>query len=213
MNKCDILCGGVCQSFSYAGKQKGLNDKRGDLIIKFSEMINVIKPKIFLIENVKGLLTHNKGKTINYVINECLNKNKLYNIQYKLIKCVNYGVPQKRERVIIIGIKKEFKFNFNFPKETNKIISIKEALKDVPESSGAKYPEKKVKYFKKIPPGGCWINLDVNEQKEYLGKGFYSGGGKRGILRKLSWDEPCLTILCSPHKKILKDVILKKIDH
>ena len=74
INKCDILCGGVpCQSFSYAGKQKGLNDKRGDLIVKFSEMINIIKPTIFMIENVKGLLTHNKGETIKYVINECLN--------------------------------------------------------------------------------------------------------------------------------------------
>ena len=202
INNCDILCGGVpCQSFSYAGKQKGLNDKRGDLIIKFSEMINIIQPKIFMIENVKGLLTHNKGETIQYVINECLNKNNLYNIRYKLIKCVNYGVPQKRERVIIIGIKKEFNFNFNFPQETERIITIKEALKGVPISPGATYPEKKLKYFKKIPPGGCWINLDIEEQKEYLGKGFYSGGGKRGLLKKLSWDEPCLTILCSPAQK------------
>jgi DNA (cytosine-5)-methyltransferase 1 len=202
INKCDVLCGGVpCQSFSYAGKKKGLDDKRGDLIIKFSEMINIIKPKIFMIENVKGLLTHNKGETIKYVINECLNKNNLYNIDYKLIKCVNYGVPQKRERVIIVGIKKEFDFNFSFPKETNQLVTIKEALKDVPISEGAKYPDKKLKYFKKIPPGGCWINLDVEEQKEYLGKGYYSGGGKRGLLRKLSWDEPCLTILCSPAQK------------
>ena len=202
INKCDVLCGGVpCQSFSYAGKQKGLDDKRGDLIIKFSEMINIIKPKIFMIENVKGLLTHNKGETIKYVINECLNKNDLYYIQYKLIKCVNYGVPQKRERVIIIGIKKEYNFNFNFPTETKNIVTIKEALKDVPISPGSTYPENKIKYFKKIPPGGCWINLDVEEQKEYLGKGFYSGGGKRGLLRKLKWDEPCLTILCSPAQK------------
>ena len=202
VDKCDILCGGVpCQSFSYAGKQKGLEDKRGDLIVKFSEMINIIKPKIFMIENVKGLLTHNNGETIKYVINECLNKKDMYNIEYKLIKCVNYGIPQKRERVIIIGILKEYIYNFNFPKEINKIITIKEALINVPVSPGAKYPEKKIKYFEKIPPGGCWINLDIEDQKEYLGTGFYSGGGKRGLLRKLSWDEPCLTILCSPAQK------------
>ena len=91
--------------------------------------------------------------------------------------------------------------NFNFPKETNNIVTIKEALKDVPISPGSTDPEKKIKYFEKIPPGGCWINLNVEEQKEYLGKGFYSGGGKRGLLRKLSWDEPCLTILCSPAQK------------
>ena len=131
----------------------------------------------------------------------CQNKHNLYNITHKLIKCVKYGIPQKRERVIIIGIRNNYTFNFNYPKESGRIITIKEALKDVPISIGAKYPEKKLKYFKKIPPGGCWINLDVDEQKEYLGDGYYSGGGKRGLLRKLSWDEPCLTILCSPAQK------------
>lgn len=202
INKCDILCGGVpCQSFSYAGKQTGLNDKRGDLIIKFSEMINIIKPKVFLIENVKGLLTHNKGKTISNIINNYLNKNNLYNIEYKLIKCVKHEIPQKRERVIIIGILKKYIFNFTFPTESNTIITIKEALKKVPNSKGAKYPLKKIKYFKKLKGGQCWINLNINDQKNYLGDAYYSGGGKRGILRKLSWDEPCLTILCSPAQK------------
>ena len=202
INKCDILCGGVpCQSFSYAGKQKGLDDKRGDLIIKFSEMINIIKPKIFMIENVKGLLTHNKGETIKHVINNCLNKYDNYNIDYKLIKCVRHKIPQKRERIVIIGILKKYKFNFNFPEESDDIITMKDALKNVPKSIGAKYPEKKIKYFEKIPPGGCWINLDIDDQKEYLGNGYYSGGGKRGLLRKLSWSEPCLTILCSPAQK------------
>jgi DNA (cytosine-5)-methyltransferase 1 len=202
INKCDVLCGGVpCQSFSYAGKQKGLDDKRGDLIIKFSEMINIIKPKIFMIENVKGLLTHNKGETIKHIINNCLNKYDNYNIDYKLIKCVRHKIPQKRERLVIIGILKKYKFNFNFPEESDDIITIKDALKNVPKSVGAKYPEKKIKYFEKIPPGGCWINLDIDDQKEYLGNGYYSGGGKRGLLRKLSWSEPCLTILCSPAQK------------
>lgn len=202
INNCDVLCGGVpCQSFSYAGKQKGLDDKRGDLIIKFSEMINIIKPKIFMIENVKGLLTHNKGETIKHVINNCLNKYDNYNIDYKLIKCVRHKIPQKRERIVIIGILKKYKFNFNFPEESDDIITIKDALKNVPKSVGAKYPEKKIKYFEKIPPGGCWINLDIDDQKEYLGNGYYSGGGKRGLLRKLSWSEPCLTILCSPAQK------------
>ena len=96
---------------------------------------------------------------------------------------------------------KEYIYNFNFPKENKNIMTIKGALKNVPDSPGAKYPEKKIKYFEKIPPGGCWINLDIEDQKTYLGKGYYSGGGKRGILRKLSWDEPCLTILCSPAQK------------
>ena len=203
INKCDLLCGGVpCQSFSYAGKQKGLDDKRGDLILKFSEMINIIKPKIFMIENVKGLLTHNNGETLKYIINNCLNKNNNYNIKYKLIKCVYHNIPQKRERLIIIGILKKYNFIFNFPVENNNnILTVRDALMNVPKSDGAKYSESKINYFKKIPPGGCWINLSIDEQKEYMGAGYYSGGGKRGVLRKLSWDEPCLTILCSPGQK------------
>lgn len=103
----DVLMGGVpCQSFSQAGMRKGLEDKRGDLIIKFKELIDQCDPKIFLIENVKGLLTHDKGNTIAKVINN-LNSNHNYKISYKLLNAVNYEVPQKRERVIIIGIRKD----------------------------------------------------------------------------------------------------------
>ena len=200
IGKCDVLCGGVpCQSFSYAGKKGGLDDKRGSLIIRFSEMVNIIQPKIFMIENVKGLLTHNKGETIKHVINQGLLD--MYTIKYELIKCVKHGIPQKRERVVIVGIQKKYNYNFKFPEANDKVVTIKDALKNVPKSDGAWYPESKIKYFKKIPPGGCWINLPIEEQKDYLGKGFYSGGGKRGLLRKLKWDEPCLTILCSPAQK------------
>jgi len=202
IGKCDVLCGGVpCQSFSYAGKKGGLEDNRGSLIIRFSEMVNTVQPKIFMIENVKGLLTHNKGETIKHVINQDLLD--MYTIKYELIKCVKHGIPQKRERVVIVGIQKKYKYNFRFPeaKETDKVVTIKDALKKVPKSDGARYPESKLKYFRKIPPGGCWIDLPIEDQKDYLGKGFFSGGGKRGLLRKLKWDEPCLTILCSPAQK------------
>tara|TARA_Y100000991_G_C21946511_1_gene337691 strand:- start:161 stop:1231 length:1071 start_codon:yes stop_codon:yes gene_type:complete len=202
VNKVDLLCGGVpCQSFSYAGKQKGLSDNRGDLIVKFSELINNIKPKMFMIENVKGLMTHNNGETLKFVVNECINKDKLYDIKYKLVKALKHNVPQKRERVIIVGTLSKYNAKYNFPEESDKIVTIKEALKNVPKSEGSKYPEKKIKLFKLIPQGGCWINLPENLQKEYLGKSYESGGGKRGVLRKLSWDEPSLTILCSPAQK------------
>ena len=145
VNKCDILCGGVpCQSFSYAGKQLGLNDKRGDLIIKFSEMVNIIKPKIFMIENVKGLLTHNNGNTIKNIIDNFINKENLYNIKYKLIKCVKHTYTYRERDIIIIGILKKYKFNFEFPRENNNIITLKQALKDVPKSEGSLYSDKKI---------------------------------------------------------------------
>lgn len=114
----DLLTGGMpCQSFSQSGLRKGLEDPRGNLMIKFIEILNLIKPKVFMIENVKGLLTHNKGETFKKIINE-LNNNDLYNIQFKCLDSSKYDVPQKRERVFIIGILKSLNKIYNFPEES-----------------------------------------------------------------------------------------------
>jgi DNA (cytosine-5)-methyltransferase 1 len=74
-------------------------------------------------------------------------------------------------------------------------------LKNVPDSPGTSYSEKRKKIMELIPPGGCWIDLPIELQKEYMGKSFYSGGGKRGMARRISWDEPCLTLTTSPSQK------------
>lgn len=208
INKIDLLTGGVpCQSFSQAGKRKGLEDVRGDLMIQFIQMVNLIKPRIFMIENVKGLLSHTSSnshgglvKTIDIIL-EKLNESNLYDIAYKCLDSSLYSVPQKRERVFIIGVLKSLGKSFTFPSPhpTRKVLE--DVLTDVPPSIGAKYPEKKIDLFKKIPQGGCWINLSEEEQKEYLGKSYFSGGGKRGILHRLSMKKPCLTLLCSPSQK------------
>ena len=201
INKVDLLTGGVpCQSFSQAGLRKGLEDPRGDLMMKFIEILNLIKPKIFMIENVKGLLTHDNGKTIAKII-ETLNKNNLYNITYKCLDASKYNVPQKRERVFIIGVFKSIKHTFEFPSESLTKKVLKDVLYDIPLSNGAKYNEEKIKLFKMIPQGGCWVNLPEDLQKEYLGNSYYSGGGKRGILYRLSMEKPSLTLLCTPSQK------------
>jgi len=201
VNKVDLLTGGVpCQSFSQAGLRKGLDDPRGDLMIKFIEILNLIKPKIFMIENVKGLLTHDDGKTILKII-EALNKNSLYNISYKCLDASKYDVPQKRERVFIVGVLKNITRSFEFPNESLTKIVLKDVLYNVPLSDGAKYNETKIKLFKMIPQGGCWVNLPETLQKEYLGNSYYSGGGKRGILYRLSMEKPSLTLLCTPSQK------------
>jgi DNA (cytosine-5)-methyltransferase 1 len=102
IGKIDLLTGGVpCQSFSQAGLRKGLEDPRGDLMLKFIDILNLVKPKLFMIENVKGLLTHEQGETIKKIIN-ALNKNNLYNITYKCLDASKYEVPQKRERVFMV---------------------------------------------------------------------------------------------------------------
>ena len=196
----DLLTGGVpCQSFSQAGKRGGLDDERGGLMMSFIEMVNKVKPKIFMIENVKGLMTHNEGETFQTILNT-FDRNH-YDISYKLMNASKHNVPQKRERIIIIGLLKQLNLSFTFPTESNVVKTVGEALHNVPPSIGAKYSEEKIELFKQIPQGGCWIDLDENLQKEYLGKSFYSGGGKRGILHRLSFDKPSLTLLCSPSQK------------
>lgn len=197
-NKVDLLVAGLpCQSFSQAGKRKGINDNRGQLMFHFIEILNKLNPKMFMIENVRGLKTLNKGKVLEEIINKFTN----YNITYKILNAVNYDVPQKRERIIIVGINKKYNINFEFPNKQPNIIKLKNVLIDVPTSECAKYPLKKKELFEQIPQGGCWINLPLNLQKQYLGKSYISGGGKRGILRRLSMEEPSLTLLCSPSQK------------
>ena len=197
----DLFTGGVpCQSFSQAGLRKGLEDPRGKLMETFADMLHKLKPKIFMIENVKGLITHNSGETLKSII-KLLNKNEWYNIQYKLLNAYDYNVPQKRERVFIIGILKEQNIHFTFPDKNEKKINLKDVLYNVPYSEGTKYNKIKEELFKLIPQGGCWVNLPEDKQKEYLGNSYLSGGGKRGILYRLSMEKPSLTLLCSPSQK------------
>ena len=203
-NNIDLLTGGVpCQSFSQAGLRKGLSDPRGDLMMKFITILNIVKPKIFMIENVKGLLTHDNGNTIVKIIDaiETVDKHKLYNISYKCLDASKYNVPQKRERVFIVGVLKSIHHSFKFPNESLIKKVLKDVLYDVPLSFGAKYNEEKIKLFRMIPQGGCWVNLPENLQKEYLGNSYNSGGGKRGILYRLSMEKPSLTLLCTPSQK------------
>mgnify|MGYP001184502983 FL=1 len=201
IDKVDLLTGGVpCQSFSQAGLRKGLEDTRGDLMLKFIDILNLVKPKLFMIENVKGLLTHNNGETIKKII-ATINENDLYNITYKCLDASKYEVPQKRERVFIVGVLKSLNRSFEFPKESTNKKVLQDVLIDVPISNGLKYNQRKKELFNMIPQGGCWINLPENLQKEYLGNSYNSGGGKRGILYRLSMEKPSLTLLCSPSQK------------
>ena len=148
IGKTDLLTGGVpCQAFSQAGLRKGLDDPRGELMIKFIDMIKIIKPKIFMIENVKGLITHESGKTINDIIN-LLNENNEYNVVYRLLNSFDYNVPQKRERVFIIGTLKNENIFFNFPEKNNTFKILNDVLHNVPESPCSKYSNDKIELFK-----------------------------------------------------------------
>jgi DNA (cytosine-5)-methyltransferase 1 len=197
----DVLMGGVpCQAFSHAGERKGLKDPRGQLILEFNRLVNECRPKFLLVENVKGLATHEKGKTLESVIDLFSNEG-LYEVNHQILNAGNYGVPQKRERIIIVGVRKDLNLKYEFPDPLPKKVLLKDALQNVPPSDGEKYSEEKRKVLEKVPPGGCWVNLPLEVQKAYMGKAFYSGGGRRGMARRLSMDEQCLTLTTSPAQK------------
>lgn len=204
----DVVTGGFpCQAFSYAGKKLGLNDARGTLFYEFARVVQEVQPAICIGENVRGLLSHEKGKTLEGMISV------LDEIGYKVapvqvLKAINYRVPQKRERLILVGVRKDIDLDFDYPKPHNKIYNLEDALKkgelfdcDVPKSNGAKYPEYKKQVLDMVPPKGYWRDLPLDVQKEYMGGSFYLGGGKTGMARRIGWDEPSLTLTCSPAQK------------
>jgi len=198
--KADIVQGGFpCQAFSYAGKKLGFEDVRGTMFFEFARCVKEVQPKIALGENVKGLLRHDDGKTLKAMIK--IMEDLGYNVEYRVVRSQYLDVPQKRERLIILAVRKDLKIPFLFPKEKNYTISMKEAMKNCPKSSGQEYPEKKKKILSLVPPGGYWRDLPIKLQKEYMRGSFYMGGGKTGMARRLSWNEPSLTLTCSPAQK------------
>ena len=201
VGKVDVLAGGVpCQAFSQAGLREGFNDPRGNLFLEFLGMINKIRPKCFLIENVKGLLTQDQGNSFKNIL-ETIKEIGVYNVKHKVLNAWEHGVAQKRERLVIVGIRNDIDKEFNFPVPQTKKPVLKDVLKNVPESPGQTYPDHKRSIMDRIPPGGCWTSLPENLQREYLGGSYTSGGGKRGMARRLSMNEPSLTLTTSPAQK------------
>ena len=208
-NKVDVLTGGFpCQAFSYAGKKMGFKDTRGTLFYEYARAVKEINPAICVAENVRGLLAHENGRTVE-VMKGVLNELGYTVIEPRIMKAIFYRVPQKRERLIIVAIRNDLAdIPFEFPEPYSKIYTVRDALKkgelfdkNVPKSEGQSYPEKKAKVMKLVPPGGYWRDLPIDIQKEYMMKSFYLGGGKTGMARRMSWDEPCLTLTCAPAQK------------
>ena len=207
----DFLSGGFpCQAFSYAGKKGGLNDTRGTLFFELARAVREIRPKVFMGENVKGLLSHEDGKTLE-VIRNAIKELGYTLVEPRVLKAIMYQVPQKRERLILIAIRNDIYeqgFRFKWPDPYRRVMTLRDAFyggelfdNDVPASEGQQYPAKKARVMAMVPEGGDWRNLPVEEQKEYMGGSFYLGGGKTGMARRLSMDEPSLTLTCAPAQK------------
>ncbi|MCD8048410.1 MAG: DNA cytosine methyltransferase [Clostridia bacterium] len=198
----DMLSGGApCQAFSYAGKRLGLEDTRGTLFYHYAVFLEKLKPKTFLFENVRGLLTHNGGKTYATITN--VFRNAGYTIQKKVLNAWDYGNAQKRERLITIGIRSDLtdKIKIEFPKPHEYKPILRDVLQDVPDSLGVQYSKYKRDIFALVPPGGYWRDIPENIAKAYMKSCWNMGGGRTGILRRMSMDEPSLAVLTSPTQK------------
>lgn len=206
----ETLSGGFpCQAFSYAGKKLGFEDTRGTLFFEFARAVKETNPKVILAENVRGILEHDNGKTIDS-IKSVIDELGYDLVEPRVLKAVFYQVPQKRERLILVGIRKDLSpyVEFNWPSPYKRIMTMRDALKagelyntDVPDSDGQKYPKRKAEILSLIPEGGYWRDLPDKLQREYMQGSYFLGGGKTGMARRLAWDEPSLTLTCAPAQK------------
>lgn len=110
----DLLCGGFpCQSFSNIGNKKGIEDERGELVLYIFNILRNKKPKAFILENVKGLLTNNRGLTFKFILNSL--EELGYDVYYEVLNATDFGLPQIRQRLFFVGVRKDLKIPFKFP--------------------------------------------------------------------------------------------------
>ena len=225
--KVDVIFGGPpCQAFSTAGSRRGFDDNRGNVFLKYIDIVLDIKPTYVVIENVRGLLSaaFPYSDTLDY--DECANSDiepvkggallhilrRLraagYSVSFELYNAANFGSPQIRERVVIIGFKGERKVPYLTPTHAKdgdfglpgwKTLS--DALLSLPESvihRHVVFPENRLRFYRMLTEGQYWKNLPQDVQKEAMGKSYNLGGGKTGFYRRLSFDKPSPTLVTHP---------------
>ena len=156
----DVLCAGFpCQAFSIAGKRGGFEDTRGTLFFEVAEIIRRKKPKAIFLENVKGLTNHDKGKTLNTILNVLRNDLGYFVPDPQIMNAKDFGVPQNRERIFIVGFRSDQRVDsFNYPKPTGKKVS----FEDIKEKYAVS-----VKYYL----SDTYLNTLVNHKKRHENKG------------------------------------------
>lgn len=200
----DLLSGGApCQSFSYAGKRLGLNDIRGTMFYYYAQFLHQLQPKMFLFENVRGLLSHDKGRTFKTIVD--IFEQEGYTVCWEVLNAWNYGVPQKRERLITVGIRNDLvsRVFFSYPAPYIYCPVIRDIKLDVNPSKDecARYSASKEAVLALVPPGGYWRDIDPEIAKAYMKTCWDMEGGRTGILRRIGLDEPSLAVLTNPGMK------------
>ena len=221
-----LICGGPpCQPFSTAGKRLGINDPRGSLFMDFIRMIDYIKPRFFVMENVKGIMSaplkhvpgsirdetdpeQKLGTVLDVILSEF---NKLgYKTVYGILDAVNYGVPQFRERFVLIGsrdhediflpVPTHFQMHQDAEYRWKTIGEVIKDLENEKSECGSLTPERK-KYLHLVPEGGNWRDLPKDIIPIAMGGAYESGGGKVGFYRRLDYAQPAPTITTAPAQK------------
>ncbi len=169
--------GPPCQSWSLAGEMRGVNDPRGKLFYEYIRLLKAKKPLFFVAENVAGIVSKTHLPEFMKIIKEF--EGVGYNISYKLVNAKDFGVPQERKRVIVVGYRKETGKTFSFPQPSPKSIALKEALKGLPDSKPA------------LPKNKPNEKLGIPNHEHMVG-GFSTIYMSRN--RRRSWDEPSFTI-------------------
>lgn len=199
--ECDIVLGGFpCQDFSIIWKQPGLNGTRGGLFRHFAEFVDAKKPKAFVAENVKGLITANGGKAIDTIIKDFENIAPGYVVKPHLYNFAEYGVPQFRERVLFVGVRIDTGFDFVHPKPSHgpngalPYVTAGEALEGVEKvptnNEHINIKEKTRKVLELIPEGGNFT--DIPKDNPLYVKGMISH-----VYRRIKRDEPAKTIIAA----------------
>ncbi len=221
-----LICGGPpCQPFSTAGKRMGINDPRGSLFMDFIRMIDYIRPRFFIMENVKGIMSatlrhippaerdrYDPGQQLVNVLDVILSEfNKLgYRTVYGLLDAVNYGVPQFRERFVLIGSRDNENIFLPFPTHFQmhqdlayRWRTLQDTIKDLEYDCGecAAFSKDRLAFLRLIPEGGNWRDLSEDMKKQAMGGAYGSAGGKVGFYRRLSYKQPSPTLVTSPVQK------------
>lgn len=217
--KVDVIFGGPpCQAFSTAGARRALNDERGNVFLRYIEIVENIQPTYVVIENVRGLLSAPYPyKDIKYPIKGgalCVILDRLkaagYNISFELYNSANFGAPQIRERVVMIGkLRSDRKVPYLSPTHSEKgefglacWKTLKDAVHDI-ENDGFKhhfieFPEQRLKFYRMLKQGQCWKDLPDKAKIEAMGDKLKLGGGKTGFFRRLSFNKPSPTLVTDP---------------
>jgi len=222
-----VVGGPPCQPFSTAGKRLGTNDPRGSLFMEFAHVIKTVRPRFFVMENVKGLLSsairprqlrerstaplapdERPGSVFTVILDTFAVLG--YHLVYGVLDACDYGVPQFRERLIILGSRDHENLFLPVPthfhlhqEEAYRWRTLRQAIEDLEDDPGpyARFSEERMNYLRHVPMGGNWRDLPEHMVRDAMGGAYTSEGGKVGFYRRLDYDQPAPTLVTSPVQK------------